>query len=261
MSRSLLAAAPRSDLPHYAHPPLVEVLLGVRWAFEGTLDDAAVRALHERLGPAWEPLRPTPPTHSALPQSWTPHTAVFQSVLGEQRLELSADGLEYTWDGRQGDLYPHYETVRDAFVVALDAWHDWLAVTGTPAPTLCGWKVTYLNSLPQGTVWNQLSDPAFFRLLAPVPAGLPPLERCAAQWTFGLDRHEAQLVCDLKTTAGTARDPRTCLWLRLSCQGAADDEEPSLLEGLDYGRAAIVRTFRQLMSPAANTYWELDGTK
>jgi hypothetical protein len=182
----------------------------------------------------------------------------FQSVLGEQRLDVSSEGFEYAWDGRQGDVYPHYEAVRDGFVVPLDAFHDWLASTGTAAPMVCGWKVAYLNCMPQGTVWTDLADCTFFRLLAPVPTGSPRLERCEGHWLFALDRYDATLACDLKTTAGTARDPRTCLWLRLTCSGAPPSGDGAALEGLDYGRETIVRTFRQLMAPAANAYWELD---
>ena len=98
---------------------------------------------------------------------------------------------------------------------------------------------------------------AIFRLLSPTPAGLPHLERCEGHWLFALDRYDAQLACDLSTTSGTARDPRACLWLRLTATGAPGEEEGALLEGLDFGRTTIVRTFRQLMSPAANAYWEL----
>ena len=32
-----------------------------------------------------------------------------------------------------------------------------------------------------------------------------------------------------------------------------------LLDGLDFGRKTIVRTFRELMTPEANAYWGLLG--
>jgi len=251
------AVKPSSKLPHYEHPPLVEVVLGVRWSFHGTLDSRAQQDLLDRLGPAWQLPAASEPTHAAIAESWHRPAAVFQSVLGEQRLEIGSDGLDYAWDGRQGDLYPHYESVRDGFVVTLDAWNDWMSSLDAPPSMICGWKVSYLNRLPQGTVWNSLSDCGFFRLLAPLPTGLPQLQRCEGHWQFGLEREDAALSCDLKTTSGTARDPRDCLWLRLTCSGGLDGQDSAVLEGLDYGRKTIVNAFRQLMSPAANAYWEL----
>jgi hypothetical protein len=244
-------------LPHYEHPPLVEVVLGIRWSLAGAVDERAAAGLLERLGPGWQRTRNDPPTHSTVAQSWSRPGVALQSVLGEQRLEICAEGFEFAWNGRQGDVYPHYEAVRDGFVVALDAWNDWLACTRASEPVICGWKVAYLNCIPQGTVWSDLGDCGFFRLLSPTPAGLPHLERCEGHWLFALDRYDAQLACDLSTTSGTARDPRACLWLRLTATGAPGEEEGALLEGLDFGRTTIVRTFRQLMSPAANAYWEL----
>lgn len=256
-----LAPVPASrtpvKLPHYGHPPLVEVSLSLRWSYSAAIDEPTRQALLDRLGAAWQLSCPAEPTHSALPQSWNQQPVRYLSVLGEQRLDVSEEGFEYTWDGRQGELYPHYESVRDGFVVALDAWSDALASLGKPSPVHCGWKASYLNRIPQGTVWNSLNDCGFLRLLSPLPAGLPRLERCEGHWQFALDRDDAVLTCDLKTTAGNARDPRACLWLRLSCTGGLDGQDSSVLEGLDYGRQTIVGTFRQLMSPAANAYWEL----
>jgi hypothetical protein len=251
------ALRPQTRLPHYGHPPLVEVSLGLRWSMAGALDDRLRHALLDRLGPAWQLSPPAESTHSALSQSWNQPGTRFQSVLGEQRLDVNAEGFEYTWDGRQGELYPHYETVRDGFVVTLDAWCDCVTASGAAAPTYSSWKATYLNRIPQGTVWNSFTDCAFLRLLAPLPSGLPRLERLEGHWQFGLDRDDAVMSCDLKTTAGTTRDPRACLWLRLSCTGGIDGQDSSVLEGLDYGRHTIVGTFRQMMSPAANAFWEL----
>jgi hypothetical protein len=258
MPASLPTSAIQSgELPHYEHPPLVEVRLGARWLFDARVEHAVVGALVERLGPSWEYSSPVPPVIEKLPPSGSSPAATFHSVLRDQRLEIGSEGLSFTWDGRNGNIYPHYESVRDGFVMALDAWHDALTTLGVDLPVVTGWHLAYLNCMPRGTVWNSMADCSFLRLLAPLPAGLPKLERCEARWDFALDRCDARLTCDLRTTTGSLRDPQPCLWLRLSCQGGVTSDSGSLLEGLDFGREVIVNTFRQLMSPAANAYWQL----
>jgi hypothetical protein len=53
-------------------------------------------------------------------------------------------------------------------------------------------------------------------------------------------------------------EPRN-LWLRLTCDGGIPNPDDTFLAGFDYGREVIVRTFRQLMQPAANEFWGLKG--
>lgn len=255
-----LSSTDTVDLPHYQHPPLIEVVMGVHWQLPGEFPPGMQHALLERLGPSWELAPPSsrPPTISQqdLSRPW-PSRLSFHSLLRDQRLEISSEGLWYAWDGRHGNIYPHYETVRDGFIIALDVWQDASANFCLAPPTFTTWHIAYLNCIPQGTVWNDLSDCTFLRLLAPVPAGLPPLEHCKACWRFALPNYAAQLMCQFHTTPGTPHDDRAHIWLQLSCTGSLSPDPSTLLEGLDYGRQHIVQAFRQLMSPAANNYWEL----
>lgn len=247
------------DLPHYQHPPLVEVVLGVRWRLQGEFPPGIQPRLLERLGPSWELAQPAcgQPANSEEDPARPAAPLLFQSLLRDQRLEISTEGLSYAWDGRHGNIYPHYETVRDGFIIALDVWQDASANLCLVPPTFTTWHIAYLNCIPQGTVWNDLSDCTFLRLLATVPPGLPPLEHCAAQWRFALPHYAAHLMCQFHTTPGTPHDDRAQIWLQLSCTGSLSQDPSTLLEGLDYGRQHIVQAFRQLMSPAANSYWEL----
>lgn len=248
------------DLPHYQHPPLVEVMLGVRWCLQGELPPGMQHAVLERLGPSWELAQPASQPRAVSeedPARPMPAELSFQSLLRDQRLEISSEGLSYAWDGRHGNIYPHYETVRDGFIIALDVWQDASANLCLAPPTYTSWHIAYLNCIPQGTVWNDLSDCTFLRLLAPVPQGFPPLEHCQARWQFVLPEYAAHLMCQFHTTSGTPHDDRAQIWLQLSCTGSLSQDPSTLLEGLDYGRQNIVQAFRQLMSPAANNYWEL----
>lgn len=241
-------AAAGSGLPDYDHPPLTQVTLGVALATPVETPDLSV-ALAQRLGPAWQPAS----TEEDDPPS---PAASFHSVLGDYRLAVDPERLEFTWDGSGGEAYPHYETVRDGFVVAWVAWCDVLQAGGA-TPLAREWSVAYLNRLPQGTVWRDLAQCDCFRLLPPVDvaAGAATLEDVSARWEFQLPEWRTRLSLEWSHTAGEAGDPRACLWLRLACRGAAPPTDSGVFDGLDYGRRTIVSWFQRLMSPAANAYW------
>jgi hypothetical protein len=237
---------PRAPLPDYDHPPLVQVSLSVMFDEGPLAAETRLQAFERELGPTWRADRRS--QHSL---------GEWQTRLGDQRVIVDPGQLDYVWDGRAGDLYPHYPLVREGFV---GVWNAWCA-GATSAPRVVEWSLQYLNRIPQGTVWTSLADCSFCRWLSPLPSldGLPAPTRLNAAWEFPLESFQALLSVALRSGATDPAEPPGELWLSLGCTGAMENSEDTFLAGLDYGREAIVRTFRQLMTPAANAYWGLKG--
>lgn len=239
-----VAPAPRHPLPDYQHPPVVEVLLGATWLTPLEDPSGTSARLLRSLGAEW--------TSGASDYSGV---STLTNLLQDGRICLSPQSLMVQWGGFEGNRYPHYESLRDIFVAA------WVGLqNGGRFPQAIAWTVKYVNRIPRGTVWQTPGDWSFCRLLAApyVPSTVAELRRVSGLWHYPLPDERGELR--IRLDCGDDEEaPPECLWLELTCAGSVADEETSLLDGLDFGRQTIVRTFRELMTPAANDYWGLQG--
>lgn len=251
-------SAGRPSLPEYAHPPLVAATLGVMYHNRAGNDDAALTQFQQALGAEWLG-RWTKVQHSfdTVDMGLTSFGQELSNVLGDRRLRISEHHFDFTWSGAEEGRYPRYENLRDGFVAAWDAWSQ----AQRPAvETPLRWGVSYLNRIPQGTVWHTPADWSFFRLLASqanvVSDHLP--RRFSARWKYDLAEIQGVLGIELSLHAESPTSETPCLWLKLTASGPAQQiDSMDLLDGMDSGRAVIVKTFSDLLSPAANAYWGL----
>ncbi len=235
--------------PRYAFPPLIGVTLAV------DLPDVATHAtrLGTRdvtwLGPEW-----TPESSPRSPESrWS-----WRSILGDRQVTLNSTTgrLCYDWNGRQGDVYPHYETLRDGL---LQTWDACVTACGSVphGSAVTGWSVEYVNRIPRGTVWQELHDLRFCRwLTAPSRGPLPraPLD-IACTWSFGLPQSSGTLRVAIAVESEPAEQAPAALLVTLQAVGGADGPAETVADRLDAGRREIVTTFRDMMSAEANAYW------
>lgn len=243
----------RPSLPEYAHPPLVAATLGV--FFEKPIEIAlpALTEFQRRLSPEWA----GDWSEATLDQlDWVTDAGLMsggwqlKNVLNDRVIRVSRFHFAFTWLGAADTRYPRYEAVRDGFVAAWDqfAEQQLLAVS-----QLRKWSVSYLNRIPQGTVWQQPGDWIFFKLM-PEAAKFAELIP-AASWQLKIPDIRDGLSIDWNFRPSSRESDEPTIWLRLTACG---DVEPSgLLDGMDAGRAAIVHNFSDLLSPAANAYWGL----
>jgi uncharacterized protein (TIGR04255 family) len=250
-----------AELPQeFAHPPLIEVWLGVE--FSAPPDFAAISAAQwrQRLGPEW-------------PASWqligaaerhapgvTQIEHQLRNVMSDRAIRFATEGFSFGWLGYDGNLYPRYEAIRDGFVATLDAIRDVMPHVGTPVRS----SITYLNRIPQGTVWTTPSDWTFFKLWQPNPLTKLKIspESFAGSWNFPLDGDRGTLTIELShESSGEQANLAEALWLRITSSGPTDADESSLFDGLDYGREVIVRAFNELVTPDAKEYWGVNPRK
>lgn len=233
-----------STLPDYEHPPVVEVLLGVCWTPPWTDFGNAVSTLQQVLGAEWTTGQPD-----------EPGVRTLTNLLQDGQIRLGNQALTVRWLGYEGSRYPHYETLRDSFVTAWAA----LQRDAGSLPTV-SWSVRYVNRIPQGTVWQTPADWTFCRLVPPlpIPAAASDIASFSLCSKYPLCDDRGELVVHLHS--GEPDEPQPdCLWLELTSSGPVTAGETALLDGLDFGRQAIVRTFRELMSPQANAFWGLQS--
>jgi uncharacterized protein (TIGR04255 family) len=244
----------------YAHPPLVESWLGVDFAEPVELVSSDADALRAALGPEWLG------TWQNFFDGPVPHGRQLTNVMGDRALRLTPRGFSFGWLGYGGERYPRYESVRDGFVAVLDAVRT-LAGRGGRTPVPQRWSVRYVNRIPRGTVWSSPGDWTFFALWQPGPLqglGIDPAG-FQARWDLPLDAERGNLAIEFRHASAETTDETDNVWLTLTTSGPVDNAETGLFDGLDYGREVIIRSFNELVSAEAKTYWGVrprgrDGT-
>jgi hypothetical protein len=242
---------PRSSLPEYAHPPIVAATLGVFFRHPRAIFETGLKEYQERLGPEWLGEWEEVAADAAVPSAdfgLTTSGRQLKNVLSDRAVRVDALHFAFTWLGTADARYPRYENLRDGFVAAWDLWAEQNHLS---TADLCKWGVRYLNQIPQGTVWQTPADWSFFRL-RPVADGLAE-RMTSARWVLQTRELPEGLAVDWTAASGPGSLEPPCLWIGLTACGEAGD----LLDGMDLGRAMIVQTFSELMSPAANAYWGL----
>jgi len=245
----------RQSLPEYAHPPLVAATLGVYYA-DATMEiePARLAAFQQRLGPEWAGRWKdamvevdTAETDFGL-EHWGDQ---LTNVLGDRVVRVTQDLFAFTWLGTADAHYPRYENVRDGFVAAWDAW---AGLNHVPEEQIHTWAVSYLNRIPRGTVWQTPADWTFFELQPQSPSLSARI--ASAHWEVQTPELDNGLSVSWTIDSSGGDSAVPAIWVKLTATGDVDGAV-NFLNGMDAGRGAIVKTFSDLMSPAANAYWGL----
>lgn len=255
---------PELNPPLYDHPPLVECWLqataisclppgtsgcDLKWDVPPavpTQDEAS--ALQKRLGPEW-------------PGQWTRSQSdagmpclQLTNSMADRALRLIPGGFAFGWLGHGGERYPRYETVRDGFVLVLDAIRTVAKSAGRDwSPR--SWTVEYVNRIPQGTVWTNVGDWSFFKLWRQTSLTGIHYADFRGRWELPLEATSGRLSVEFRHAGGATADEPDSIWIKLTATGPILDAETSLFDGLDSGREIIVRNFNELVSDDAKNYW------
>lgn len=246
-----------SELPlEFAHPPLIEAWLGVEFGSAVDLHTIESAEWRRRLGPEWSAVWQTigPDEHHA------PGTVAVErqlcTVMKDRAIRLGNRHFSFGWLGHEGCIYPRYEAIRDGFVATLDAIRELLPDVGPPVRS----TVSYLNRIPQGTVWNTSDDWSFFRLWQPNPLARLKIgqEGFVGFWRYCLEQERSAMTVEL---THEQEDDGQSLWLRLTATGPTHADDSSLFDRLDQNRETIVRSFSELVTSDAKEYWGVSSRK
>lgn len=177
-------------------------------------------------------------------------------------VQVQRNRFHFNWLGHSGRDYPTYERVRPEFDKALGKFMAFLEAESLGEIRPNQWEVTYVNHIPQGALWHTPSDwPKVLTFLSSPDveaAGILP-ESLIGQWHYEIAEQRGRLHVELKHARETGGEGRMLLRFTLTARGPVAGENGKGLElgeGLDLGRATIVKTFRALTSSEARDHWE-----
>lgn len=269
----------QTDLPDYDNPPVVETVLGVQFSPIPDFSNAHLGAFWQALGQQeWPSVTDLPPLprqeerfspggqwgrRLQLHLTQDPSGRVqIKNREGNRMVQLQNGRLHLNWLGKGGDQYPRYSSVRAEFQDCLSRLRQFAEQQqlGTIEPDQ--WEVTYVNRIPQSTVWNAPSDWTFFKPLNAIPSvdGLIEAESFSGEWHFVIPDQQGRLHIKWQHAIDAEQEPAEMIRLDLTARGpvkTSDDMESSVLNGIDLGHETIVRSFNVLMSDAANQEWKL----
>jgi len=215
---------------HYKNPPVVETILSVQFdKLPGLTQDPSSRIQ-------------------------------VRNKSNDGMLQLQNGRLIVNWLGDSQGAYPRYAAVRERLDTALAQFTAFLAGRGLGEICPNQWEVTYINHIPKGTVWNSPADWAFFRLLGANSNidGIVQIENFNGDWRFQIPDKRGRLHVNwqIAKKADASELDAEFIRLTLTARGGIDETSGDPVgEGLDLGRATVVRSFHNFMSDEANNYW------
>ena len=268
------------SLPDYENPPVVETVLGVQF-------DRLSRVKNAHLGVFWKSLDanewPTISEAPPIPPQFEQfeETAAWARALqlklardpagrlqiwntdDDRAIQVQGDRLHFNRLRRERTKFPPHEKVQDEFVSVLDRFKRFVAEEGLGEVQPNQWEVTYVYQIPQGTVWTTPADWGFFRPLHAVPTveGVIEGESFDGEWHFTIPQQRGRLHIQWQhgkaASEGNENAGEDFVRITFTARGSIADGGMSIRDGLDLGRATIVRSFESLMSDEANQYWRL----
>lgn len=271
--------------PDYHSPPVVETVVGVQFERLPAFKNAHLGSFWQRLGsrdwPTVIDVSPLPPQVESFSEAaqWgrgmrlqlTQDPASRLQIKNRdanRMLQLQNNRFHLNWLGEGGDKYPRYSNVQAEFKSYLDELIGFASDHDLGPIRPDQWEVTYVNHIPQGTVWNTPADWKFFSPMNSMPTieDFAEAESFGGEWHFAIPDQRGRLHVQWQhgLKSHSEDGEREFIRLVLTARGAvekpgnvAGNVVESVCNGLDLGHDTIVLSFRNLMSDDANKYWGL----
>lgn len=262
-----------NSIVDYRRPPVIETVVGLQFGPIPSLKNGHLGAFWKTLGPEWSRIRDGQPIEMQFERFGQSRefSAYFNVGMLEPKTRLLIDNqqsdkliqvqngrLHLNWIGTGGAIYPRYGALREEF---LALWQQFSAFVQQETQAPCDasqWEVTYVNRIPEGTVWNSPADfSRVFRFISPFSNGeWGPLESVTGEWSFEIAPQRGRLHVQMKQEQ-LSEPRRNVVNLTLTARGPIDLSKGWTIEsGLDLGRSTIVTAFTELTTAEAHAYWE-----
>ena len=265
-------------LPSYSSPPVTEALIAVQFDRIRGFTNAHFGSFWEMIGrDKWPHVSEVPPLPSQFERFGGDQSFVrklqlqltqepacriqFRNAANDQMIQVQNNYLVYNWIG-QGADYPRFPVLRGDFEKVLSSFNDFLRSVDFQPIEPTQWEITYVNIIPQGTIWNTTSDWSFFRPMEGVESNLTQVEfeSFSGQWHYVLPDQRGRLHVQWQHVPGSPKATEQAVRLTFTARGPTSNQH-DLSSGIHLGRASIVNTFKELMSDQANTFWGLSNGK
>ncbi len=264
-----------SDLPKFDKPPVTETVLGVQFEQIPQFKNRHLWLFWQHLGGEtgdWPDVEEDAPL-DLRPESFADPFATIPTIRfafgrgpSELRLKMkSADKmiqlqngrLHYNWFPREeGAPYPSYNVLYPEFKGVLLEFERFVSDTLDERLRLDHWEITYVNHIPEGTVWNASNDwPTLLPPLLGMPGNLDPLrfENCSGTWRFEIEPGLGRMYIEV---GYRSKDGKPLIVLKFTARGPVDTEKGGLDAGMNLGHTRIVEAFAAVTPESAHKVWE-----
>lgn len=186
---------------------------------------------------------------------------------GNRLIQVQADRFIHNWRAlEESDAYPHYATIRAAFVEELKRFEAFLVREGLGSlkPNQC--EVTYINRIRPSGVWENFgqADRVFPQWAPPQSSGsLPAPEDVRFGVRYVISDTEGKPLGRLHVNVQPAylrKDEGEVFAMNLMARGSPEGEGiAGVMKFLDRGHELIVLGFTELTAPAMHRVWGKHG--
>jgi uncharacterized protein (TIGR04255 family) len=267
-----------SNNPSFKSPPVVETVLCAQWEAVPLLTNAHLGVFWNELGSDWLNVLDAPPLplereYFGSQRIWerlgnfrfqmttTPSLRLqIKNSMGDRMIQVQNGVFCYNWLGNSGVEYARYEIIRAEFDKAFARWTDFINRRNLGEIEVVQWEVTYVNHLPQGSVWTSPANwnDAFVSpivLPSQVPAGI--IESFSGKWDYIIAPERGRLHVEVHHARANPDTAQEILALQLTARGIVDRSKGwDLSSGLDLGHNCVVQSFTALTSDRAHKTWE-----
>lgn len=259
----------------YENPPVVETVLSVQFNPLRDFGAARLGAYWKSLGSDWPHVSEVPAVEPVFEQFesskvWEPGAfglklsrkidlrMQIRNKARNRMIQVQNGKFFYNWLGTPGTEYPSYDSVRPEFDEHWEKFRGFvISECREDSVRPNQWEVLYVNHMPRGTVWNELSDLSqvltFLRQPNFADLELNP-DGIGGEWRFEIGSKKGRLYLRLGTKT-KKEDETPCIVMTLIARGPIGDEVSSLHEGLELGHKTITDAFDRLTSNDAQQIW------
>jgi len=259
-----------ADLPEFARPPVVEVVLDVTFRPIPGFTGAHAGMLFGRLTDRYKRIEVQPPVPVREEQerpSNAPGRITIQfmnnptrtwmvSADETQLLQVQFDRLIHNWRKATEDEYPRYGQVLAEFNQDYDAFTEFLVEQDLPMQPVRQCEVTYINMIPAAEAWETHADFAnVFRWGTITSPDLPELESCGAEQHHVVRGEQGEFIGRLyiKAEPGLIDEETPAYQLSMTFRGAPGPG--GHVPFFDIGRRTIVKAFAAVTTEEMHKVW------
>jgi uncharacterized protein (TIGR04255 family) len=265
----------KPTFPEFERPPIVELVLGVQFAPLAQLTSAHFGWFWKQyLGEEWERPSDAPPLpdqfeffgdqhrwQSIFPFLLKPGIEPGRVQIGNQGMDrliqIQPSRLHYNWKKKDGS-YPSFGKISEEFSRCFGQFQNFVAKAQLGELLPNQWEITYVDSMPQGELWNTVSD--WYAVLPGLFPKTPAVDGLKAESFVGKCSYEiVPSRGRVHVEANLARlgeNGQTALLLQTTARGPiGKDGAADLKSGLQLGHDAVVEVFLKMTSVTAQKHW------
>lgn len=259
---------------HFKNPPVVERIISLQFdQIPGFTNAHAGWFWKSSLDEAWSTISEAAPiqevkesfTNSAdIPQAQfqflsgpVPNRLQIVRKSDDRMIQLQNSRFILNWRSKDNQEYPDFEKLLSEHEDYFSKFCKFAKSAGLNDINLNQWEVTYVNHIPNGTLWSTFADwtNLFPGLSLPnIDAYRDRIDALNTSWAINLGNNAGRLHIKLGHAKKTSSPSDQIAVLELTCRGPIDSNH-SYQKGIELGHESIVQTFTEITSAAGHTEW------